>query len=108
VSAHFAAQPNKPNTVSSPALIEPGRKLYQDGDAESGVPACAGCHLPDATGNSRYPHLAAQHALYTYNELKKFANGGRDNDRGLVMQSVTLRMTDGEMKAVAEYLASLK
>lgn len=108
VAAYFAAQPGKPNSVANPGLLELGRKIYLDGNVDSGVPACAGCHMPDATGTSRYPRLAAQHAPYAYGELKKFLNGGRDNDRGLVMQSVALRMTDEEMKAVAEYIASLK
>jgi cytochrome c553 len=108
VANYYAAQPNKPNTVGNPSLVELGKKVYQDGNPDSGVPACSGCHLQDATGNSRYPHLAAQHAPYTYSQLKQFASSERENDRGLVMQSLAVRMTDAEMKAVAEYLASLK
>lgn len=108
VSTYYARQTSRPAAVTNSALLELGKRIYGDGNAESGVPACAGCHLPDASGNMRYPHLAGQHALYTYNELKKFASGERDNDRGLVMQAVATRMTDEEMKAVSEYLASLK
>lgn len=108
VSVYYSAQPNKPNKVANPALLEPGKKIYDDGNPESGVPACAGCHLPDASGSMRYPHLAGQNAQYSYGELKKFASGERDNDRGLVMQSVTLRMSDAEMKAVSEYIMGLK
>lgn len=108
VSAYYAAQPNKPNQVLNPALLESGKKIYDDGNPETGVPACAGCHLPDARGNMRYPHLAGQNAQYSYGQLKKFSSGERDNDRGLVMQSLALRMTDAEMKAVSEYIMSLK
>jgi cytochrome c553 len=108
VSAYFAGQSSKPSGVNNSALLPLGRKIFLDGNVDSGVPACAGCHLEDASGNVRYPHLAGQHAPYTYGELRKFANGERDNDRGLVMQSVMLRMTEEEMKAVAEYIASLK
>lgn len=108
VAAHFAAQPVKPNTVSNPGLLEPGKRLYLDGNTDSGVPSCSGCHLPDGKGDSRYPLIAAQHAAYVYSQLKKFKSGERENDRGLVMQSVTLRMTEAEMKAVAEYVTSIK
>lgn len=108
VAAHYAAQTSKPAGATQPALLELGKKIYNDGNVDNGVPACAGCHLPDASGNARYPHLAGQHAPYTYMELKKFASGERDNDRGLVMQSVALRLSDEEMRAVAEYLAGLK
>jgi cytochrome c553 len=108
VATHYSSQANKPNTVSNPRLLERGRQIYHDGNPKTAVPSCSGCHLPDASGDARYPHLAAQHAPYTYAELKKFASGERDNDRGLVMQAVALRMTDDEMKAVAEYIASMK
>lgn len=108
VSAYYASQTSRPAAVSNSALLELGKKVYVDGNVDNGVPACAGCHLPDGSGNMRYPHLAGQHVLYTYQELKKFASGERDNDRGLVMQAVATRMTDEEMKAVSEYLATLK
>jgi cytochrome c553 len=108
LAGYYATQPLKPGIVRNRALVDAGRKVYVDGNVDSGVPACAGCHLPDGTGDGRYPHLVAQHAEYVYGELKKFASGERSNDRGLVMQSVALRMTDAEMKAVAEYIAGMK
>lgn len=108
LALYFAAQKNKPNASSNPELLEFGKKFYADGNPDQGVPACAGCHLPDGTGSSAYPHIAGQHAAYVYQQLKRFASGERDNDRGLVMQSLALRMSEQEMKAVAEYVTSLK
>lgn len=108
LALHFASQKNKPNVVSSPELLDFGKKFYTDGNPDLGVPACAGCHQPDGGGTSTYPHLAGQHASYIYQQLKRFASGERDNDRGLVMQSLALRMTEQEMKAVSEYVTSLK
>lgn len=108
LALHFAAQKNKPNVVINPELLDFGRKFYTEGNPDQGVPACAGCHQPDGGGTSTYPHLAGQHASYVYQQLKRFASGERDNDRGLVMQSLALRMTEQEMKAVSEYVTSLK
>ena len=108
LALHFAAQKNKPSAVSNPELLEFGKKFYTDGNPDQGVPACAGCHLPDGGGTSTYPHLAGQYASYVYQQLKRFASGERDNDRGLVMQSLALRMSEQEMKAVSEYITSLK
>lgn len=108
VTAHYSRQTGKPSTVTNSDLIEIGRKIYQDGNVDSGVPACGGCHQPDASGDMRSPRLAGQHARYTYGELRKFATGERDNDRGQLMQAVAMRMTDEEMRAVSEYLASLE
>ncbi len=108
LALHFAAQKNSPNVVKNPELLEFGKKFYAEGNPELGVPACYGCHQPDGSGTSTYPHLAGQHASYVYQQLKRFSSGERDNDRGLVMQSLALRMTEQEMKAVSEYIASLK
>jgi len=41
-------------------------------------------------------------------QLKRFNTGERDNDKGLAMQSVTAKMTEQEMRAVAEYLAGVQ
>ena len=108
LSEYFASKPHRPEPIQRPELLDLGRNIHVDGNPETGVPACAGCHQPDARGTSRFPLLAGQYAEYTYIELHRFANDLRDNDRGLVMQSVALRMTEGEMRAVAEYLMSLQ
>lgn len=108
LALHFASQKNSPNVVKNPELLDFGKKFFDEGNPELGVPACSGCHQPDGGGTSAYPHLAGQHASYVYLQLKRFASGERDNDRGLVMQSLALRMTEKEMKAVSEYITSLK
>jgi cytochrome c553 len=40
--------------------------------------------------------------------MADFKSGTRTNDKGKVMRAVAARMTDSEMKAVAEYLAGLQ
>lgn len=108
LAVYFSAQKNKLNVVKNAELIESGKKFYNEGSPDNGVPACYGCHLPDASGTDKYPHLAGQHAAYTYQQLKRFATSERENDRGLVMQSLAMRMSDQEMKAVSEYIMSMK
>lgn len=108
LALHFSAQKVAPGTVTDTGLLEFGKKFYTDGNPDQGVPACAGCHQPDGSGTSVYPHLAGQYASYTYQQLKRFASGERDNDKGLVMQSLSMRMSEQEMKAVSEYVVTLK
>lgn len=107
LSLYYAGQKAKPGIVKNPALAAQGKKIFLDGNPDSGVPACAGCHEPDALGYGTFAHLAGQHTEYTYLQLKRFNTGERDNDKGLAMQSVTAKMTEQEMKAVAEYLAGV-
>lgn len=108
LATYFAGQKNKPGTVMYPDLLASGKKYYLEGSSEVGVPACSGCHNPDASGTDKYPHLAGQHAAYVYQQLKRFASSERENDRGLVMQSLAMRMSEQEMKAVSEYIMSIK
>ena len=108
LSLYYAGQKAKPGVVKNPALVAQGRKIYMDGNPDAGVPACAGCHEADASGYAFFPHLAGQHTEYTFLQLKRFNTGERDNDKGLAMQSVTAKMTEQEMRAVAEYLAGVQ
>lgn len=108
LAAYFAMQKSRPGSAKNPELVEPGKRFYAEGSPDAGVPACSGCHLPDGSGTDKYPHLAGQHAAYTYQQLKRFAASERENDRGLVMQSLAMRMSEQEMKAVSEYIMGMK
>lgn len=108
LSLYYAGQKARSGVVRNPAQLAQGKKVYLEGNPDSGVPACAGCHEADASGYGTFPHLAGQHTEYTLLQLKHFSSGERDNDKGLAMQSVTAKMTEQEMKAVAEYLAGVQ
>ena len=108
LAAYYAEQKPKPGEARDAKLVEAGRKLYDNGIPDVGLPSCSGCHYPDGMGTPRFPRVAGQHAEYTYQQLKDFASGKRENDRGLAMQSVANRMNDQQMKAVSEYIAGMK
>ena len=82
-----------------------GRYIYLHGNRYSGVPACAGCHGPDAHGTAALPRLAGQFALYTERQLKEFGTRERTNDNA-VMHAIVSKMTALEMAAVAQYLST--
>lgn len=107
LAAYFAAQKPKPGTVQDADLAGAGKVVYDDGNTTSGVPACEGCHQPNGAGNARYPRIAGQHQAYTIEQMFQFKKGARTNDRAHAMRSVAERMTEQEIKAVAEYLAGL-
>jgi len=105
VAAHFAGQPAVRRPVENAQLAERGRALYEEGNAANGVPACIGCHLTDAVGTTRYPRLAGQRPAYIVQQLTNFKNGVRTNDRAHVMRSIAAKLSDDDMRAVAEYVA---
>lgn len=105
----FASQPPKADSAADPALLKLGQKLYRAGDASKGLPACAGCHGPAGAGMpAQYPRLGGQWAEYIETQLKSFRAGERANDPNKMMRMVAIKMTDPEIKAVADYIAGMR
>lgn len=96
--------------AAKPELAEAGETLYRAGNAESGVPACMGCHGPAGGGNAAaaYPRLAGQHADYAAAQLRIYRDGARKGtDKAKMMSDVAAKLTDEEIAAVASYLSGL-
>jgi len=108
IAAHFASQTPARGAVENPELAARGKVLYEEGNRATGVPGCIGCHLSDGVGHQRYPRLAGQLQAYVVQQLLEFKSGARSNDRAHVMRAVAARLTDEEMRAVAEYVAGLR
>jgi cytochrome c553 len=107
VSAYLGAQVAKQGAAKNKDSVEMGKKIYRGGIAGTGVAACASCH--GATGNgipAQFPRLAGQHQDYTVGQLQAFKSGARKNS--VQMTTLAKRMSDDEMKAVADYIAGLK
>ena len=107
IAAHFAGQTPARGASANPELVARGKVLYEEGNRATGVPACVGCHLPNGAGHERYPRLAGQRQAYVVQQLTEFKSGTRANDRAHVMRALAGRLTDDEIRAVAEYLAGL-
>jgi cytochrome c553 len=109
LGAHFSQQ-TPAGLEADPSNWKAGEKLYRGGDPARGIPACIACHGPQGRGNppARYPALRAQQAVYSYNQLKAFKDGTRSSTGSEIMELVTERMTDEEMRALASYLQGLR
>jgi cytochrome c553 len=105
LAAYFGKQKPLPGKVQDAQLAAKGKPIFDDGNTDSGVPACAGCHQPDGQGNARFPRLAGQHQAYILKQLAAYKSGRRATDP--LMTTVGKRLTDDEMKALAEYIAGL-
>jgi len=109
LATYFSAQAQKGETAKNRETIEVGRKLYRGGDQAKGLPACAACHGPAGAGiPAQFPRIGGQFAEYTELQLKNFRDGVRANDPNKMMRMVALKMTDAEIKAVADYIAGLR
>jgi cytochrome c553 len=109
---HFTGLNPKPLGGGPKSLVEAGKKIYEEGAIDAGVPPCASCHGPDARGNGLFPRLAGQ--LNDYIE-RKFANWnverGQDKDNpdtSAIMEPITHGLKVDQVKAVAAYLSNLE
>lgn len=109
LAAYFATQKQIGDKARTSDALALGKKLYRAGDATKGLPACAACHGPTGTGiPAQFPRLGGQFAEYVETQLKAFRDDTRTNDAAKMMRMVALRMTDAEIKAVADYVADLR
>ncbi|QOL50435.1 c-type cytochrome [Massilia litorea] len=107
VAAYLAMQKTKQGAAKNKDTIELGRKIYRGGIAEKGVAACASCHGAAGAGIPvQYPRLAGQQQDYTVAQLVNFRTGARTNSPQ--MTTLAQRLSDAEMKAVADYIAGLR
>lgn len=108
LAAWFSSQKQNGGEIKNRETLALGQKLYRAGDASKGLPACAACHGPTGSGIPvQFPRIAGQFQEYAEAQLKAFRAGERANDPNKMMQMVAVKMTDAEIRAVADYIAGL-
>jgi cytochrome c553 len=107
VTAFYASKSAKPGFAKSKDTVKLGEKIYRAGIADKAVPACSGCHSPNGAGiPAQYPRINGQHGDYTEAQLVAFRGGARANSAQ--MTAIAAKMSDQEIKAVADYIAGLR
>jgi cytochrome c553 len=109
VSAYYAAQKLKLRAANNKELAQKGETIYRGGIFTKKVPACLSCHGPNGAGiPTQYPQLTSQHNTYIEAQLQSFKKDTRQNDAANVMRDIAAKLSDEEIKAVAEYIAGLR
>jgi cytochrome c553 len=107
IAAFYATKSAKPGFAKSKDTVALGEQIYRGGLLAKQVPACSGCHSPNGAGiPAQYPRLAGQHADYAEAQLLAFRSGLRANS--VQMSAIAAKLTDKEIKAVADYMAGLR
>ena len=107
LAAWFSNRKPAPGKAGDPVLVAEGRKIYEQGNSAKGIDDCLQCHEAGGKGNGLYSKLSGQHAAYAFKQMRAFATHARSNDKNGVMHDVAERMSEQEIRAVAEYLAGL-
>ena len=112
IGAFYASQVGTPG-AADPEMVEQGEHIYRGGIIDKDVTACTACHSPTGAGNppAKFPKLSGQHAAYTENRLRAYRAVDptleKSHSAAEIMVSVTERLTDAEIKALAQYIQGL-
>ncbi|WP_434778899.1 c-type cytochrome [Neisseria sp. Ec49-e6-T10] len=105
-SAYFSRQHIKQGEADPKGNLQLGLKIYRGGKADIKLPSCASCHGPSGAGMPDiFPRISSQHADYVVTQLEAFRAGERVHP---MMDPIASRLTDEEIKAVANYIQGLR
>jgi cytochrome c553 len=103
---------------ADPSYWQAGEALYLRGDRGHEIPACVACHGPVGRGNlaAGYPALRAQQAVYVVKQLNDYASGTRytaanpaqASRNGVMMLTLTKRLTPEQIRDVASYVQGMR
>ncbi|QEI05776.1 c-type cytochrome [Pigmentiphaga aceris] len=108
VAKYFGGLPLRPAPVRATGPAR-GEALDRIGDMALGLPACANCHGMGGAGiGPLLPSLAGEPAEYLIAQLHAFRAGSRSNDDGGVMRGFAKRLSETDIRALAEFYAATK
>jgi cytochrome c553 len=112
LAKYFSGLNPRPLDTGSSELADAGKKIYDNGIPDAGVPPCASCHGPDAKGNGEFPRLAGQLHDYTFNKLVNWSKERGLNpaapDASAIMAPIAHSLKKPQIEAVAAYLSRLQ
>lgn len=93
---------------TAPAAPEPAAAAASDGAALYVAKTCNACHGAD--GNTTimptYPKIGGQGVEYLVAQMKDIKSGARNNAQSGVMKGIIANVSEDEMRAIAEWLAT--
>ena len=115
VTAYYSELPKAFNSKAVSAMVDtypkqgpPGAWLANRGDWANEIPACIQCHGPGGVGvGEHFPALAGLPAAYLTQQLVAWKEKTRAPGPLSLMGDIARRMSDAQIKEVAEYFAGL-
>jgi cytochrome c553 len=107
LAAYFAAQKRVVKAASTEESI-PGAHLWKFGGHSNTVAACAACHGPQGQGNqpAGFPALRGLTPQYITESLMAYRKDERKTAHADIMVSIASKLSDDDIKDVAQHIAT--
>ncbi len=105
IAKWLSSLPGGAGVIGNAALMAKGAEIYKSKETN-----CIGCHGADANTPLRpdhFPKLAGQNKQYLITQIQDIRNGVRNNGQAIVMTGITQGLSNQDIEAIAEWLASL-
>jgi len=107
--ADLAAWYSKQTPMAGSGGVDDPTGVAFKGDSQRMEPPCSSCHGGDGQGEKvDTPRLAGQNAAYLENTLLAYKAGARANDIYHRMRLIAEKLSDQEIKQLAEYYSTVK
>ncbi|MCI4410782.1 MAG: c-type cytochrome [Thiotrichales bacterium] len=108
LAAYYATQSAPARSATPPLTTASIERLVRHGDPSRLITPCASCHGAKGEGGvNETPSLAGQEAYYFERTMKAYKQGTRQADTNGAMQFFAHKLTDEEIKGLADYYAAI-
>jgi cytochrome c553 len=106
IAAYFESLPKMKGAGSDNKI---GMNLFLKGDISRKIVACINCHGENGKGlkpnASMFPVIGGQNKDYLSRQLINFRKDERNNSPNEIMNTISNKLTDDEIEALAEYIS---
>jgi cytochrome c553 len=107
LATYLSALPPRPADDGNRELAGAGRSLYEEGDPDGNIVACAACHGPNAEGQGDIPRLGGLSYAYLKRRLEQWGEGYHASALP-PMPRIAAKLAPTEIEALASYLSFVR
>jgi cytochrome c553 len=104
LAVYFSMLPAEPALDGNKELIAIGRMIYEEGNPETDLAACAACHGPNAEGVRQIPRLGGLSYSYLKRRLEEWGQGYHASAQP-PMPRIASKLSPEEIEALASFLS---
>ncbi len=107
LASYFSTLPARSADDGVAALAAAGRALYENGNPDGNIAACAVCHGPEAQGIREIPRLGGLSYSYLKRKLEQWGEGYHAA-AAAPMPQLASKLSRDDIEALASYLSFVK